>query len=86
MEKQGEAAPWHYGHKMGGLIRWGERKTAGACRALCQKSWTATKQGAPGRPVRSIPSASAGLNLGHVDGLESFGAFAHLELHLVILF
>jgi hypothetical protein len=24
------------------------------------------------------------LNLGDVDGLESFGAFVHLELHLVL--
>ena len=26
----------------------------------------------------------AGLNLGHVDGLEAFRAFVHLKLHLVI--
>jgi hypothetical protein len=64
------------------------RQTAGQAIAKPRIEDIPGSAGNPGdaksAPVSQLYTAS-GLHLSHVDSLESFGAFIHLELHLVIL-
>jgi hypothetical protein len=81
MEKEGGKRP----PETAAIKWWDERKSPGLSRPPAKRPGRepGTERGPNARSVNPLKRGE--LNLGHVDGLESFGAFAHLELHLVIL-